>query len=199
MDYYKVLSKDKKLKKIIDQQEFLELKQRKDLFLHLVESIISQQLSVKAAQVIYNRFLALFDHKNPSPEQVLLIKPDVLRAIGLSNSKTSYVHHVARFAIEPGMEYRKLKKMSDDEVIEYLTQIKGVGRWTVEMQLMFTLGREDIFPVADIGIQNAMVELYRPRFETPKELQNKLLSISEKWIPYRTYACLHLWRWKDSK
>jgi DNA-3-methyladenine glycosylase II len=160
---------------------------------------MSQQLSTKVADVIYKRFLALFETKTPTPEQILAIAPEKLRAIGLSNAKVSYVHNVARFAIEKGMDYKHLNKLTNDEVITYLTEIKGVGRWTTEMLLMFTLGREDIFAVDDLGIQNAMIKLYKLDNSDKKKLREKLLKLSEKWSPYRTYACLHLWRWKDNK
>ena len=199
MDYILHLSKDKKLKKLIEQQEPFKLKKRKHVHLHLCGSIMSQQLSTKVAAVIHKRFLALFDTKTPTPEQILEIAPDKLRAIGLSNAKTSYVHNVARFAIEKGMEYKHLNKLSNEEVIAYLTEIKGVGRWTAEMLLMFTLGREDVFAVDDLGIQNAMIKLYKLDKSDKKEFRETLLKLSEKWSPYRTYACLYLWRWKDNK
>lgn len=199
MDYILHLSKDKKLKKLIEQQEPFKLKKRKHVHLHLCGSIMSQQLSTKVAAVIHKRFLALFDTKTPTPEQILEIAPDKLRAIGLSNAKTSYVHNVARFAIEKGMDYKHLNKLSNEEVITYLTEIKGVGRWTAEMLLMFTLGREDVFAVDDLGIQNAMIKLYKLDKSDKKEFRETLLKLSEKWSPYRTYACLYLWRWKDNK
>lgn len=123
---------------------------------------------------------------------------DTLCSIGLSNAKTNYVKNVARFEIDFGMSAAKLNKMSNEEVIEYLTQIKGVGRWTVEMLLMFALGREDVFAVDDLGIQNAMIKLYRLDNSDKKLLKEKLIKISDKWSPYRTYACLHLWQWKDN-
>jgi DNA-3-methyladenine glycosylase II len=162
-------------------------------------SIMSQQLSTKVAHVIHRRFLALFGTKTPTPEQILAMAPEKLRAIGLSNAKTSYVRNVALFAIENGIEYKHLNKLSNEEVITYLTGIKGIGRWTVEMQLMFTLGREDVFAVDDLGIQKAMIKLYRLKSGSKKELREKMLELSQKWSPYRTYACLHLWHWKDNK
>ena len=88
--------------------------------------------------------------------------------------------------------------MSNEEIIELLVQIKGIGKWSVEMLLMFTLGREDVFAVDDLGIQQAMCKLYKLDFENKKEMKEKMLKISAKWSPYRTYACLHLWRWKDN-
>ena len=199
MEYISHLSKDKKFKKLIEGREPFKLKKRKHVHLHLCGSIMSQQLSTKVADVIYKRFLALFETKTPTPEQILAIAPDKLRAIGLSNAKASYVHNVSRFAIEKGMDYKHLNKLTNDEVINYLTEIKGVGRWTTEMLLMFTLGREDVFAVDDLGIQNAMIKLYKLDNSNKKELREKLLKLSEKWSPYRTYACIHLWRWKDNK
>jgi DNA-3-methyladenine glycosylase II len=89
--------------------------------------------------------------------------------------------------------------MPPEEVIELLTQIKGVGKWTVEMLLMFSLGHEDVFAVDDLGIQQAMIKLYKIQYETKKELHTKMLKIAENWTPYKTYACLHLWKWKDTK
>lgn len=96
------------------------------------------------------------------------------------------------------MDAKKLGKMSNEEVIEYLVVIKGVGRWTVEMLLMFALGREDVFAIDDLGVQNAMIALYKLDKTDKKKLKEDMLRLSKKWSPYRTYACLHLWRWKDN-
>lgn len=130
---------------------------------------------------------------------ILAVPFDTLRSIGLSNAKTRYVHNVARFAMEEGLDFKILSKMNNEEVIGYLTRIKGVGRWTAEMLLMFTLGREDVFAVDDLGIQNAMIRLYKIDAPDKKQLREHMLDISGKWTPYRTYACLHLWHWKDGK
>lgn len=193
------LSKDKRLKKIIETVEPYELLKRKNICLRLCASIMSQQLSTKVAEVIYKRFLNLYDGKEPTPQQIIDTPPEVLRSIGLSNAKVSYVHNVARFAVEHGMDDAKLNKMTNEEVVEYLTSIKGVGKWTVEMILMFTLGREDVFAVDDLGIQQSMIKIYRLKTENKKELREAMLKISGKWAPYRTYACMYLWRWKDQK
>lgn len=198
MDYKIHLSKDKKLKKLISQQEAFQLKQKKNICIYLCASIMSQQLSTKVATVIYNRFLILFGGKEPTPQQILDTSLEKLRSIGLSNAKASYVHNVAKFAQEKGLDIKKLNRMSNEELIEYLTEIKGVGKWTTEMLLMFALGREDVFAVDDLGIQNAMIGLYRLNKEDKKLLKLEMLRISEKWTPYRTYACLHLWHWKDN-
>ena len=198
MHYVEHLSKDRKLKKLIDDGNPHQLKKRKNICIYLCASIMSQQLSTKVADVIYNRFIDLFGGKEPTPQQIIDMPFEKLRAIGLSNAKVSYVKNVAAFELESGMDNRKLNKMSNEEVIEYLTQIKGVGRWTVEMLLMFALGREDVFAIDDLGVQNAMIHLYKLDRTDKKKFRNDLLKISEKWSPYRTYACVHLWRWKDN-
>lgn len=195
--YIAHLGKDKKLKKLIDAAGPFELKQQKKVYLHLCGSIMSQQLSTKVADVIWKRFLALYD-KHPTPEQIVETDFAILRAIGLSNAKVGYIQNVARFAIEQGMEWKQLQKMSNEEVTQHLIQIKGVGRWTTEMLLMFALGREDVFAVDDLGIQNAMIKLYKLDSSDKKQLKEDMLRISKKWSPYRSYACLHLWRWKDN-
>jgi len=198
MDYTTHLSKDKRLKKLISQHERFTLKQKKNISIYLCASIMSQQLSSKVATVIYNRFLNIYEGKEPSPQQILETPLSTLRSIGLSNAKASYVQNVARFAIERGMDIKKLNHMSNEELIEYLTEIKGVGKWTTEMLLMFALGREDVFAVDDLGIQNAMIGLYKLNKDDKKQLKLDMLRISQKWSPYRTYACLHLWHWKDN-
>lgn len=192
------LSKDKKLAAIM-VNPLPALTKRKNITLRLIGSIMSQQLSVKVATVIYERFLALYNGKEPSPQQILDTPAPTLRAIGLSNAKVSYVHNVARFAVEEQLRDQKLAKMTDEEVIKYLTQIKGVGRWTVEMLLMFYLGREDVFAIDDWGLQQAMIKIYKLDNTDKKAFREKLLKISGKWSPYRTYACRYLWAWKDMK
>ena len=159
---------------------------------------MSQQLSTKVAKVIYRRFLDIYAGEEPGPEQVLATSSETLRAIGLSNAKVKYVQNVATFFIERNISDDLLTTLSNEEIIQLLTEIKGVGKWTVEMLLMFTLGRADVFAVDDLGIQQAMVKVYKIPTEDKKLLKEKMLRISSKWSPYRTYACLHLWRWKDT-
>lgn len=192
------LSKDKKFKKILELQERFTLVKRKNVYLHLCNSIMSQQLSTKVADVFQKRFLNLYGNKNPTAEQIAATDFETLRAIGLSNAKANYVLNVCRFFIEEKITDTRLHKMSNEELIQYLTQIKGVGKWTVEMILMFTLGREDVFAVDDLGIQQAMCKLYKIDATDKKAMKEKMLFISKKWSPYRTYACRYLWGWKDS-
>ena len=196
MDYIEHLKKDVKLAPVLLRPE-PALTTRKNIALRLMASIMSQQLSTKVAKVIYHRFLDLYNGKEPSPKQVLATDTTVLRSIGLSNAKVQYVHNVALFCIEQKITDKKLMQLSDEAVIELLTQIKGVGRWTVEMLLMFTLGREDVFAVDDLGIQQAMIRLYKLQRLDKKKLKQRMLKISGSWSPYRTSACMHLWKWSD--
>jgi len=197
MEYVKHLQKDKKLTKTIGD-ELHELKLHPNIPVRIMASIISQQLSTKVAKVIFKRFLDLYKGKEPKPQQVLDTPAEILRSIGLSNAKVSYVHNVAAFCIEHKITDKKLLAMSNEEIVDLLVQIKGIGKWSVEMLLMFTLGREDVFAVDDLGIQQAMTKLYKLDPDDKKEMKEKMLKISAKWSPYRTYACLHLWRWKDN-
>ena len=135
--------------------------------------------------------------KNHTPQQILDTPATVFRSIGFSNAKASYVHNVARFFVENKITDVSLYKMSDEEVLALLTQIKGVGRWTVEMILMFTLGREDIFAMDDLGLKQGVIKLYKIKETDPKLLKEKIQRITLKWSPYRTYASRYLWGWKD--
>ena len=191
------LSKDKKFARLLTDQETLAISRRRDIPLYLCFSILGQQLSTKVAATIRKRFLKLYPGK-PSPEQILATSIETLRSIGLSGAKANYMHNVARFTLESGLDHKVLGKMNDEEVIEYLTRIKGVGRWTAEMLLMFTLGREDVFAVDDLGIQQAMIKVYKLNKADKKKLREDMLKISSRWSPYRTYACLHLWHHKDN-
>ncbi len=198
MSYKTHLQKDLKLAALL-KEDTHALKRRKNIPIRLIASIVSQQLSTKVAKIIFDRFLGLYNGKEPSCEEVLAIDPAVLRSIGLSNSKVAYVQNVAQFFLDHGIMDKQLYKMEPEAVIELLTQIKGVGRWTVEMLLMFSLGHENVFAVDDLGIQQAMIKLYKIKFETKKELQLKMLKKSESWSPFKSYACLHLWKWKDTQ
>lgn len=197
MEYVAHLQKDKKLARTIGE-ELHELKLHKNIPVRMMASIISQQLSTKVAKVIFKRFLDLYDGKEPKPQQVLDTPAATLRSIGLSNAKVNYVQNVAAFCIEHKITDKKLLAMGNDEIIDLLVQIKGIGKWSVEMLLMFTLGREDVFAVDDLGIQQAMCKLYGIDPSDKKEMKEKMLKVSAKWSPYRTYACLHLWKWKDA-
>ncbi len=198
MDYIEHLKKDKKLGAFISEPVHERIKTHKNIPLQLMASIMSQQLNTKVAKIIYHRFLALYKNKEPKPQQILDTPNETLRAIGLSNSKVSYIKNVAAFCVEQKITDKKLHAMSNEEISELLTQIKGVGKWTVEMLMMFALGREDVFSIDDYGVQKAMIKIYKLDKLDKKQLREKLIKISNKWSPYRTYGCLYCWRWKDN-
>lgn len=196
--YYAHLSKDKKLLPLLNSITPRQVKRRKNICLRLCASIMSQQLSTKVAEVIFKRFLELYGGDEPTPQQIIDTPHETLRGIGLSNAKVSYVQNVAAFVVEHKITDKKLDKMSDHEIIDLLTQIKGVGQWTVEMLLMFSLGREDVFACDDLGIKQGMAKVYKLDMADKKNLKTQMLKISAKWSPYRTYACLFLWDYKDN-
>ncbi len=198
MKHISHLSKDKKLKKIIDSQPPFVLEKRNKVYLRLCSSILSQQLSTTVAKVLYKRFLGLYNGKEPSAKQILNTPAETFRSIGFSNAKASYVHNVCRFFIENKITDARLHEMSNQEVIDLLTQIKGVGKWTVEMILMFTLGREDVFAMDDLGLKQSVIKLYNIKETDKKLLYQKIEKISLEWSPYRTYASRYLWNWKDN-
>ena len=198
MSYKKHLSKDKVLATMLKKDNHT-LSLQKNIPLRLMGSIISQQLSTKVAAIIFDRFVALYPAKKPTILKVLDTPVETLRGIGISYAKINYIYAVANFCLEHKITDKKLQGLSNQEIIELLTQIKGVGKWTVEMLLMFSLGREDVFAVDDLGIQQAMVKLYHLDPTSKKQLKTDMLERANAWSPYRTYACLHLWRWKDDR
>ena len=197
MKHLSHLSKDKKLKKLIDAQPAFVLEKTNKVYLRLCSSILSQQLSTKVAKILFRRFLELYNGKEPTLKQILNTPAETFRSIGFSNAKASYVHNVCSFFLENKITDAKLYKMSNEEVIALLTQIIGVGKWTVEMILMFTLGREDVFAMDDLGLKQSVIKLYNIKETDKKLLYQKIEKISVKWSPYRTYASRYLWNWKD--
>ncbi len=169
-----------------------------DVYLALLESIVSQQISVKAADAIFTRFRALFPDKYPLANALLLKTTDELRSAGLSFQKIKYLQSVAEFSLRQSIDQTHLDAMTDEEIVQYLIPIKGVGRWTVEMLLMFVLNRPDVFPIDDLVIRQRMIRAYPTQTEglTGKALYNVLHEIANAWRPYRTTASRYLWRWK---
>lgn len=161
----------------------------KRLMEELIESIISQQLSVKAADTIFGRFLKLFKNEQfPSAKQILKIDTEKLRSAGMSYLKAGYIKNIAKAFFEKDLDIKKIKKMTDNEAITELTKIKGVGKWTAEMILIFTLNREDVFSLGDAGLKRAIKNLYG--ITNDKEI----LKLSETWKPHRSFACWYLWQ-----
>ena len=164
-----------------------------DVYCALLESIVSQQLSVKVADIIWKRFTDLFDNQYPNARQILLTEDAVLRSIGLSGQKTKYMNNVANFSLENDMSFEYLNALTDEEIIDYLTPIVGIGKWTVQMILMFPMDRPNVFPIDDLGIQTKMKAWYDIDLEK-KELKAKLTSIAENWDPYKSLASKYLWK-----
>lgn len=174
----------------------LEPQTKRAPFQALVRSVTFQQLNGKAAETILGRVLALFPEKKfPSPEDLLATPDEKLRAAGLSRNKTAAVKDIAAKTIAGVVpDSRAIKKLSNEEILERLTSVRGVGPWTVEMLLMFTLGREDVFPVTDFGVRKGFALTYGLKeLPSPKEL----LAHGEKWRPHRTTASWYLWRAVD--
>jgi len=197
-DMMAVFSKDPVILAIVEAQAPLTSSRSEDLYYKLLGSIVSQQLSTKVAATIFRRFTELFPANYPSPQLLLDAPDELLRSAGLSFQKIGYVRNVAAFALQGNLEHSTINAMGDEDLIKHLTQIKGVGRWTVEMLLMFALERPDVFPVDDLGIQNAMKRHYGLE-ETGKPLRLKMMEISEIWRPYRTIASKYLWKSLDNE
>jgi len=164
---------------------------RTDYFVVLCESIINQQLSEKAGDTIWKRFSALFSNKKVTPEKVLALPDSKIRAVGTSWSKVAYIKNLATHVRQKTIRLDALSNMSNEVIITELTKVKGIGPWTAEMFLMFSLGREDVFLYGDLGLRNAIKRLYKlKRDPTRKQLEK----IVNKWAPYRTWAARILWR-----
>jgi 3-methyladenine DNA glycosylase/8-oxoguanine DNA glycosylase len=164
-------------------------------FHSLAEAIVYQQLHGKAAVTIFNRFTALAG--NPlTPQGILKLTDEQLRSVGLSKQKSTYVKDLATKTASGLLDFSKVHEMSDEEVIGHLTQVKGIGVWTAQMFLMFSLKRPDVLPTGDYGVQAAMKKHYRKRkMPKPKDMEK----IARAWAPYRSVACWYLWRSLDMK
>lgn len=185
---------------LIDQigpldEEGLRRGRPKDPYGALVRSIIGQQLSVKAARSIHGRVAAIFGGRTPEPAELLAADPEELRAAGLSYAKVSFLRDLAERIVDGELKVRRLAELSDEDVAEQLLQVKGIGRWTVDMFLMFHLGRPDILPVGDLGIVRAVERAYGLA-QAPKP--DELTRIAAPWQPHRTLACLYLWESLDN-
>ena len=183
------LSKDEKIKKLIDKYSKPIFKINDNHFDALAKSIIYQQLSGKVAKIIYTRFINLFDQQNPAPASCLKLNQEMLRSIGLSKQKVSYIYNVAKFFINDHSK-KKFSLMSENEISKNLISIKGIGPWTIDMFMMFTICKTDVLPVGDLGIQKAFKELFHLKELPSSQL---MIELSENWRPYRTIACCYLW------
>ncbi len=161
-----------------------------DFFVHLCESIIGQQLSEKAGDTIWKRFVALFEDQPITPATLLAIPDELIRQAGTSNSKVRYLKNLAESVINRQVRLDEITAMENEAVIEHLIQVKGIGQWTAEMFLMFSLGREDVFSHGDLGLKNAIKRWY----VLPEYNRENIETLTAKWSPYRTFASKVLWR-----
>ena len=181
-------NKDVLLKSLIEEFEEPRLSSRGDLFATLIKSIVGQQISVIAASAVWSRLFDLVGEVNP--ESILAKTHEELRQVGLSNRKVEYIVGIAEAWTE-GLGEIDWEQMSDEEVVQELVKLRGVGRWTVQMLLIFALLRQDVFPIDDIGLIRGMEKLYNSG--NPLET-TELYEISEKWMPYRTMGVWYIWR-----
>ena len=171
-------------------EKLFDLKKSGDLFYDLCESIVSQQLSVKAGDTIFGRVLDLLPGRKLTPKNILRQKDDDLRAAGLSWGKVKYIKDLAQKVDDKELDLERLDELDSDGVIAELTKVKGIGKWTAEMFLMFGLGRPDVFSHGDVGLQNAIKKIYQYEKYDPLVVEEIII----KWSPYRTYAARILWR-----
>ena len=163
---------------------------RADPFIAIVEAIIWQQLSGKAARTIYERFLKVFPNGRPTPATILATSDDAMRAAGLSRGKIAYLRDLSTKVLDGTVHLESLETMANDDVVAAMTKVKGIGQWSAEMFLMFRLQRADVLPVGDLGIVKAIQRHYRLR-KTPTP--DRMLKIAESWRPYRSVASWYLW------
>jgi DNA-3-methyladenine glycosylase II len=188
---------DPLLAPVIKQAGLAELKPHTDYYSALVDSIIGQQLSVKAAAAIKRRFRGLFDDKLPAPAAILSKSVDELRAAGLSGAKAKYIRDLAQHVLDHKLDFTKLNMLSNDEIVTELTDVKGIGEWTAHMFLMFCMGRLDVLPVGDLGIRNGVRDLYGFR-DAPTPDQIREIAVKYHWHPYESAASWYVWEYLDN-
>ena len=189
---------DPVLKKIIDDAPLPNFTPHKNYYQELVESIVSQQLSVKAAATILKRFKSLFMSDFPAPDEILDEEIETFRSVGLSRQKASYIRDLAERVIDGSVKFDHLDSLTNQEVIDELIRVKGVGLWTVHMFLMFCMGRLDVLPSGDLGIKNGIYKLYELE-EKPKPEEIEAVARVNSWAPYETIASWYIWHSLDNQ
>jgi DNA-3-methyladenine glycosylase II len=192
----KHLKKDAVLAKIIAQTGRFQMQYREPCFETLVRSIVYQQLSGKVASVIFTRLHAAAGEETLTPAGIMRLRPEKMRRLGLSAQKTNYIRELAKHTRRGSVVFETLAELADGAVIEHLTRVKGIGVWTAQMFLMFALRRNDVLPVADLGIRTAMKRAY-DLADLPKPAEME--KIAELWKPYTSIACWYLWRSLDNE
>ena len=190
-----LLKRDPSLKELFYNPPIENLYPESNFFQSIIRSIVYQQLSGKAARKIYQRFINIFKlDKYPDPKDVLNISNEKLKSVGLSYMKVDYIKNVATYFIENPKIITSLDYKSDQEIIDLVSSIRGVGVWTVQMFLIFTLNRPDVFPVTDLALQKGYSAYYKKKKLSDPKI---MLDHSKKWIPHRTTMSLYLWRYLE--
>jgi DNA-3-methyladenine glycosylase II len=186
---------DPEMTPLLDAFQMEDLQPETDYYRSLTRAIIYQQLSGKAAKTISDRFVALYKEKKyPSPKDVLKTDHEILRSVGLSNAKAKYIKNISEAFLDGSVDHQNLGSLSDDDIMNQLVSIKGVGPWTAQMFLMFTLNRPDIFPTGDLGVQKGFQQYFKLKeLPSPKIMEKR----SQKWKPHRTVASLFFWKVVD--
>ena len=192
----KILNKDSKMQKLIKTYDSPNFEQKNDYFQSLMRSIVFQQLNGKVANIIYQRLINLLPNNKIIPKEVLMLTNEDMRQVGLSSQKINYIKNLADYFDTNLFNTNEVKKMSNEAISMKLIQIKGIGQWTVDMFLMFTLNRPDVMPYSDLGIRKGMKTLFNLNELPTKE---EMKTFSRKWKPYRTVACWYLWKIADDE
>lgn len=189
---------DPALKRLIETYPAPTFKKHDNYYQELVDSIIGQQLSVSAARAIETRFKALFEDQFPTPEQILQVDIETLRGVGFSRPKARYVQDLAQKILDGEVRFDMIDNQSNQEIIDELTKVKGIGEWTVHMFLMFCVARLDVLPIGDLGIRNGVTKLYNLNAQaTPEEV--RIIAEKNNWRPYESVASWYVWQSLENK
>lgn len=198
VDAIKQLAGDPVLAPVLAAHPACTIRPHRDYYRELVESITSQQLSVKAAASINRKFLTLFEDEFPEPAAILVKSVEELRTAGLSGAKAKYVQDLARHVLEGSLEFEKFDIMSNEDIIAELLPVKGIGEWTAHMFLMFCMARPDVLPVGDLGIRSGIMKLYGLE-ALPDAAEVREIAASNNWHPYQSIASWYVWASLDNK
>ena len=190
-----LINVDKRIKPLVKSYHLEQLDSEKSYLKSLVRSIIFQQLSGRAAETIFNRFMTLFPkEKDLNANKILSLDSALMRSVGISGPKVNYIKNIANSFVEKSIDYPNFSNLTDDQIIESLVSIKGVGRWTAQMFLIFTLKRPDVFPEGDLGVRKGFQLFYNLEDLPSSEL---ILKRSEVWSPYRSFMARYFWKVSD--
>ncbi len=192
---HELIKLDSRFQCLVDEFGYPNYQKEKDYFESLVRNIVYQQLSGKAASTIFSRFLHLFDSKQfPHPTDIIAVDKETLRSVGLSNQKVTYILDLCEKCLHGDLDFTSIDQLENDEVSQKLIQVKGIGQWTADMFLMFTLNRLDVFPLGDLGVKKG-VQIFESLKELPSE--KEMASVALQWQPYRTIAAWYMWKLVD--